>query len=101
MLSPFTPHFCSELWQAAGRTSSLEKEPWPEYDPNYLVEQTVNIMIQVNGKIRDKIVVSMDETEAAVKEAAFRSEKTRLYTEGKQIIKAIFIKNKMLSIVVK
>jgi leucyl-tRNA synthetase len=101
MLSPFTPHFCSELWQAAGRTSMLEEEPWPEYDPNYLVEQTVNIMIQVNGKIRDKIVVSMDETEAAVKEAAFRSEKTGLYTEGKQIIKTIFIKNKMLSIVVK
>lgn len=101
MLSPFTPHFCSELWQAAGRTSMLEEEPWPEYDPNYLVEQTVNIMVQVNGKIRDKIVVGMDETEAAVKEAAFRSEKTRLYTEGKQIIKTIFIKNKMLSIVVK
>lgn len=101
MLSPFTPHFCSELWQEAGRTSMLEEEPWPEYDPNYLVEQTINIMIQVNGKIRDKIVVSMDETEAAVKEAAFRSEKTRHYTEGKQIIKTIFIKNKMLSIVVK
>ncbi len=101
MLSPFTPHFCSELWQTAGRTSMLEDEPWPGYDPEYLVEQTVNIMIQVNGKIRDKITVSMDESEAAVKEAAFRSEKTRLYTDGKQIIKTIFIKNKMLSIVVK
>jgi leucyl-tRNA synthetase len=101
LLSPFTPHFCSELWQLAGNTTMPEDEPWPGYDPNYLVEQTVNIMIQVNGKIRDKIVVDIDETEAAVKEAAFRSEKTRQYTEGKQIVKTIFIKNKMLSIVVK
>jgi len=101
LLSPFTPHFCSELWQQCGSASLLEEEPWPGYDPNYVKEQTVNIMIQVNGKIRDKIIVEQDEKEEAIKEIAFQSERVKQYTDGKQIIKTIFIKNKMLSIVVK
>lgn len=101
LLSPFTPHFCSELWQQSGNTSLLEEEPWPEYDPNYLKEQTINIMVQVNGKIRDKIIVNPDEKEETVKEMAFQSQRVKQYTDGKQIIKTIFIKNKMLSIVVK
>jgi leucyl-tRNA synthetase len=101
LLSPFTPHFCSELWQQCGNDSLLEKEPWPEYDPNYVKEQTVNVMVQVNGKIRDKIIVDQDEKEEKVKEIAFQSERVKQYTDGKQIIKTIFIKNKMLSIVVK
>jgi leucyl-tRNA synthetase len=101
LLSPFTPHFCSELWQQCGNTSLLEEEPWPGYDPDYVIEQTVNVMVQVNGKIRDKIIVNPDEKEETVKEMAFQSERVKQYTEGKQIIKTIFIKNKMLSIVVK
>ena len=101
LLSPFTPHFCSELWQQCGNVSLLEEEPWPGYDPTYVKEQTVNVMIQVNGKIRDKIIVDQDEKEETVKELAFQSERVKQYTEGKQIIKTIFIKNKMLSIVVK
>ncbi len=101
LLSPFTPHFCSELWQQCGNASLLEEESWPGYDPTYVKEQTVNVMIQVNGKIRDKIIVDQDEKEETVKELAFQSERVKQYTEGKQIIKTIFIKNKMLSIVVK
>jgi len=101
LLSPFTPHFCSELWQQCGNTSLLEEEPWPGYDPDYVIEQTVNVMVQVNGKIRDKIIVNPDEKEETVKEMAFQSERVKQYTDRKQIIKTIFIKNKMLSIVVK
>jgi leucyl-tRNA synthetase len=101
LLSPFTPHFCSELWQQCGIDSLLEEEPWPEFDPNYVKEQTVNVMVQVNGKIRDKIIVEQDEKEEKVKGIAFQSERVKQYTDGKQIIKTIFIKNKMLSIVVK
>jgi len=101
LLAPFTPHFCNELWQKSGNTSFLENEQWPSYDSRYVVGQTVNMMIQVNGKIRDKIVVNMDEEESAVKEMSFQSEKIKHYTDGKQVVKTIFIKNKMLSIVVK
>jgi leucyl-tRNA synthetase len=101
LLSPFTPHFCSELWQRCGIDSLLEDEPWPTYDPNWVKEQTVTIMIQVNGKIRDKLDVSADEEEETVKEMAFQSERIQQYIEGKKILKIIFIKNKMMSIVVK
>jgi len=103
LLSPFTPHFCSELWEKLGHTTLLEEEQWPEYDPDYVKEETVNVMIQINGKIRDKLVVNVDEEEAVVKERALQSEKVKQYTniKGKQIVKTFFIKNKMLSIVVK
>ena len=103
LLSPFTPHFSSELWEKSGHPSLLEEEKWPEYDPDYIKEQSVNVMIQINGKIRDKLVVKVDEEEAVVKEQALQSEKVKQYTniKGKQIVKTFFIKNKMLSIVVK
>ncbi len=103
LLSPFTPHFCSELWEKSGHTSLLEDEQWPEFDPDYVKEQTVYVMIQINGKIRDKLLVNVDEEEAVVKELALQSEKVKQYTniKGKQIVKTFFIKNKMLSIVVK
>lgn len=101
LLSPFTPHFCSELWEKCGNTGLLEEEPWPKFDPEHVTGETVNIMIQINGKIRDKLVVELDREEAEVKESALQSEKVRAYTEGKTIIKTIFVKNKMLSIVVK
>lgn len=101
LLAPFTPHFCSELWEKLGYTTLIEEEPWPEFDPEHVTGETVNIMIQINGKIRDKLVVGLDCEEAEVKELALQSEKVNAYTEGKTIIKTIFVKNKMLSIVVK
>jgi len=101
LLAPYTPHFCNELWEKLGNNSILEHEKWPEYNPEFIFEEKVNIMIQVNGKIRDKIEVNINEGESKVKEMAFMSEKIKRYTESKQIIKVIFIKNKMLSVVVK
>jgi leucyl-tRNA synthetase len=101
LMTPFTPHFTNELWQKCGKGENLEGCAWPSFDPKYIVEQTVNIMVQVNGKIRDKIAVNKDEAEDTVKEMALKSEKVSKNIEGKQIIKIIFIKNKMLSIVVK
>jgi leucyl-tRNA synthetase len=101
LLAPFTPHFCSELWKKLGHTNLLEEEQWPEYDPEYVKESSVNVMIQINGKIRDKLEVNVDEEETVVKELAFQSEKVKQYTTGKQVAKTFFIKNKMFSIVVK
>lgn len=101
LLSPFTPHFSSELWERSGHTNLLEEEQWPAYDPGYVKEESINVMIQINGKIRDKLVVNVDEEKTVVKELAFQSEKVKLYTTNKQIVKTFFIKNKMFSIVVK
>ncbi|MEN8152613.1 MAG: leucine--tRNA ligase [Acidobacteriota bacterium] len=101
LLSPFAPHFANELWSEMGKTEILENEGWPIPDEDYLVEKSVNIMIQINGKIRDKISASVDETEENLKKAALDSEKIKQYIEGKEIVKVIFIKNRMLSFVIK
>ncbi|MCK4836432.1 MAG: class I tRNA ligase family protein, partial [Candidatus Aminicenantes bacterium] len=101
LLSPFTPHFCDELWAKMGKSTVLANTDWPVFDPDLISQEQVNIMIQINGKIRDKIQMNLNEDEEIVREMAFKSENVKKYTLGKDIIKIIFVKNKMLSIVVK
>ena len=101
LLSPFTPHFCDELWEMMGNQLILSSQAWPEADVSFATDSRVNIMIQINGKIRDKIEVSPDQDEDMLKEMALKSEKVRQYTSGKEVIKMIYVPNKMLSLVVK
>ncbi len=101
LLSPFAPHMTNEIWERLGNDSILEFEEWPKYDENYLVEKKTNIMIQINGKIRDKISVDLDSDEDIVKELVFNSDKVKNHIHNKKVVKTIFIKNKMFSIVVK
>ncbi len=101
LLSPFAPHFSNELWSLFSGESILEEEKWPEWDDSLLTTESVNIMVQINGKIRDKIVSPIDESEDNLKSAALKSEKVAQYLEGKEIIKVIFIKNRMISFVVR
>jgi leucyl-tRNA synthetase len=101
LLAPFTPHFANELWEKLGKQQILEETPWPTFDPDQIFEEKVNIMIQVNGKIKDKINVALDCEEEEVKKEAMQSEKIKHLLAGHQIVKMIFVKNKMLSIVSK
>jgi leucyl-tRNA synthetase len=101
LLLPFAPHFCNELWGKMGNQSVLENERWPEYDVKWITSKKTNIMIQINGKIRGKIEVDIDEVEENVKELAFKSDRIIQYIKGKKIVKYVFVKNKMLSIVIK
>jgi len=78
---------------------SVYRAVWPAFDAGVAAVESVNVMVQVNGKIRDKVVVPLDSDEESVKAEALRSEKTRQSIAGKQVIKMIFVKNKMLSIV--
>ncbi len=101
LLSPFAPHFANELWSLSGKESILEEEKWPDWDESFLTTQNVNIMVQINGKIRDKIVSPLDGSEEDLKTAALSSEKIKQYLEGKEIVKVIFIKNRMISFVIR
>jgi leucyl-tRNA synthetase len=101
MLAPFAPHLGEEIWQQLDGTSSVYRAPWPSFDPKQISEEMVNIMIQVNGKIKDKISVALDCDEDQVKKEAMGSEKIKQLLAGRQIVKTIFVKNKMLSIVSK
>jgi len=72
MLAPFAPHMAEELWRPFGNPKSLAREAWPAYNPQYLVETTLELPVQVNGKIRDKLIVPIDVDEKTVLELAMK-----------------------------
>ncbi len=99
LLSPFAPHLAEELWTILGHTQTLAYEPWPKFDEKYLVESTVTIVLQVNGKVRDKLEVPADANEAALRKLAETSEKVKQFTEGKPIRKVIVVPKKLVNVV--
>lgn len=101
MLSCIAPHICEEMWQQLGHNDSIAYEPWPTYDEKMLVSDTVQMGIQVNGKLRAKIEVAKDADDETVKELAFQQENVKAHTDGKNIVKVIVVKNKIVNIVVK
>lgn len=102
LLGPVAPHLAEECWQIAGSDKSLFEMPvWFEPDAVALVEDTVSIAVQVNGKLRGTIDVPMDSDEQQVKTSVYTDERITKYTEGKTIVKEIFVKNKILNIVIR
>ena len=84
LLSPFVPHFAEELWEILGNRESILKHPWPDYDREAVVEDEILIVIQVNGKLRDRIMVPASYGEKEIKEWALKSERIQKLTEGKR-----------------
>jgi leucyl-tRNA synthetase len=101
LLSPFAPHLAEELWQKLGNSSTVTFENWPEYDPAKVERAVVTVVGQVNGKVRARIEVDTDTDEEKLKEIVKRDEKIKTYIDGKQIVKEIVVKNKLVNIVVK
>ena len=101
ILSPFAPHIGEELWALLGNAGTLAYEPWPEADLSLLVEDTVEIPVQIMGKLRGKISVPTNADEATVLEAAMADENVKLHLEGKQIVKTIFVPGKMVNLIAK
>ncbi|GAA0070228.1 leucine--tRNA ligase [Clostridium sardiniense] len=101
ILAPFAPHFAEEQWSLFGNTTSVFNEAWPMFDPKALVKDEVEIAIQVNGKIKSKINVASDLDEEGIKAAALADENIVKNTEGKNIVKVIVIKGRLVNIVVK
>ena len=101
ILAPFAPHFSEEQWSLFGNTTSVFNESFPEFDPKALVKDEVEIAIQVNGKIKAKINVASDLDEEGIKAAALADENIVKNTEGKNIVKVIVIKGRLVNIVVK
>jgi leucyl-tRNA synthetase len=112
LLSPFAPHIAEELWSSFAEATedkadkkkyqqSIFKQRWPEYNPELIKEETINLVIQVNGKTRDIISVSADITEDEAKKIAQESDKVKKWIKGKKIVKVIFVKGKLVNIVAK
>ncbi len=100
LLSPFAPHMAEELWLRLGASQSLAYENWPVYDENLLVKNEVKIPVQINGKVRDNIMIPSDISQDEAFELARKSLKIQKYLESQTIKKVIFINNKILNIVV-
>ncbi|WP_294155440.1 leucine--tRNA ligase [uncultured Clostridium sp.] len=101
LLAPFAPHFAEEEWSKLGNTSSVFNERLPEFDPAALIKDEVEIAIQVNGKIKAKIMIPSSLDEEGIKAASLENEHIKEATEGKNIVKVIVIKGRLVNIVVK
>jgi leucyl-tRNA synthetase len=101
LLSPFAPHIAEELWQALGGNGSLAYEPWPEFDPTLAKEDTVEVPVQINGKLRAKITVATDADKTQLESAARADEKVRDLLNGKQVVKVIVVPGRLVNFVIK
>ncbi|MCC6511767.1 MAG: class I tRNA ligase family protein, partial [Pirellulaceae bacterium] len=101
LLAPLAPHIAEELWQLLGNTQSLTYQSWPVFDEAYLKEASVEIPIQVNGKIRGRIVVPADTDQATLEALARNDERQAEWTGGKTIVKAIVVAGRLVNFVVK
>ncbi|HMK39692.1 MAG TPA: leucine--tRNA ligase, partial [Bacteroidota bacterium] len=101
LLSPFAPHIAEELWRRLGHTDSLAYETWPAYDPAMLRSSEVEVVVQVNGKVRSRLTVPADLPEKDLGELAMADAVVRRHTDGKKVLKSIVVKNKLVNFVVK
>ena len=101
LLNPIAPHITEEMWEKLGHDKTIAFEKWPEYDESKTIDDEIEIGVQVNGKLRGTIKIALDETENSVKEKALAQENVTKFTEGKEIVKVIVVKNKIVNIVVK
>jgi len=100
LLEPFAPHMCAELWQLMGR-ERIWDEPWPQPDPCYLTHDTIELAVQVNGKVRDRVVVPADATDDHVLAAVKELPGMQRYLEGVTVVKEIVVPGRLVNIVVR
>jgi len=101
LLSPFAPHIGEELWQKLGHRESLAYHPWPEHNPRALVEESIEIPIQINGKVRDRLMVPLETAAAEIERLALELKQVKKHVEGKRVVKSIYVPGKLLSLVVR
>jgi len=99
MLAPSTPHLAEELWQQMGEPYSIHQQPWPKWDDGLAADEVITLIVQVNGKVRDKIQVPADIQEERAKQVALESKGASRHIEGKQIVRVIFVKGRLVNIV--
>lgn len=101
ILAPYAPHLAEEIWQALGNEKSLSYEPWPEYDNKLTIEDTIQLPVQVNGKVRGTLEVSKQTDKDADIKNAKLIESVSKHLEGKTIVKEIYVPGRIINFVVK
>ncbi len=101
MMAPMTPHFSEEIWEMLGNKESVFKSQWPVYDEKLTEEESIEFVVQINGKVRDRIILSANISQDEAENAVFSSPKIKELLAGREIIKKVYVPNKLLNIVVK
>ena len=101
LLAPFAPHMCEELWALLGHKDTLVYEPWPTYDEAAIHEDTIEIPVQIKGKLRSRIIVPADADKTTLEAAAKADERIAELLEGKTIVKTIVVPGRLVNFVVK
>jgi leucyl-tRNA synthetase len=100
LISPFAPHLGEELWQRLGHEKSLAYAPWPSYDEALCVDDVIETAVQINGKVRGRVMLPRTATEEDARAAALSAEGVAAYTAGKSIKKFIYVPGKIINVVV-
>lgn len=101
MLSCIAPHICEEMWEKLGHEGTIAYEAWPTYEEDKLVVSTIEIAVQVNGKVRGRLSINKDQEAESVKQQALELENVKAHTDGKEVKKIVYVPNKIVNIVVK
>jgi leucyl-tRNA synthetase len=101
LLAPTTPHFAEELWAMTGHSYSIHNQSWPKFDEKLAMEEQITLAIQINGKLRDKVLVPASVSEGEAKELVLERQRVKRYTGGKKILNTIYVPKRVINIVVK
>ncbi|MCF6338784.1 MAG: class I tRNA ligase family protein, partial [Gammaproteobacteria bacterium] len=101
LLSPIVPHITHALWQSLGHEDDILVASWPQADASALVQDTVELVVQVNGKVRGKIEVAADAEKDVIEQVALADENVQKFTEGKNVVKVIVVPGRLVNVVVK
>ncbi len=99
MLAPLMPHLAEELWARLGEAYSVHRQPWPAWDPDAVREDTITVVLQVNGRVRDRVTVPAEFDAARLREAAFGSDKVRKFLDGKSVEDVVVVPGKLVNVV--
>ena len=100
LLSPFAPHLAEELWLASSFKGLCCNQKWPKYNPKFIEEEKVLLIVQINGKVRDKIEADFGISQKEAESLALKSEKIKVLVGGNKPVKIIFVANKLINIVI-
>lgn len=101
ILAPYAPHLAEELWSKLGEKPSIANQPYPQYDESLTVDDEVTLVVQINGKVKHKLTVKRDLPEAEMKQQLEKDSKIAALTDGKQIVKTIYIPNRIVNLILK
>ena len=101
LLAPAAPHLAEELWQRTGYDYSIHNQSWPEWDVELARDEEITLVVQVNGKLRDRITVPVSITEDEARQLVLERERVKAHLEGKKIVKIVYVPGRLVNLVVR